>query len=261
MRLIRLIPLVPAALILFSPGYAIAQTTSIFAQGQEAITYTSKTDYFQIGFPTEPKVQEITYPTEYRITLPGRVYTSEVGRSRYTVTAIDYRDAIRIHLARNAKCIADAGADRPGLSAQQRRDLVGDMCQDDGPEEMRGAIMYATWNFVQKAAKVTHFADYNSDVVEGNEIHLINADESRTYAVVHMHEDRLYIAAATVPKGAPASNWFQVSLRFLDASYTPVRYQWVGVGMYKNGWPAPPRAGQGGAGGGQGQQGQGQPGR
>src|SRR2546427_1628817 len=140
----RLIRLVPAALTLLAPPAAFAQ--SGFAPGQEAITYTSRADYFQIDFPTEPKVQEITYPTEYRITLPGRVYTSEVGRNRYTVTVIDYRNAVDIHLARNARCASDAGADRPGLTAQQRRDLVGDQCQDDGPEEMHGAIMYATWN-------------------------------------------------------------------------------------------------------------------
>ena len=162
MRLICLVPFVPAALIMLSPGPAFAQGL----QGQDAISYVSKTDYFSIDFPTEPKVQEITYPTEYRITLPGRVYTSEAGRNRYTVTVIDYRDAVKIHLARNAKCFEDAGANRPGLTPQQRRDAVGDRCQDDGPEEMRGAIEYATWNFVQKAAKVTHLANYNLDVVE-----------------------------------------------------------------------------------------------
>ena len=262
----RLIPLLSAALVLLCPGYVVAQ--SGFAQGQEAITYTSKTDYFQIDFPTEPKVQEITYSTEYRITLPGRVYTSEVGRNRYTVTVIDYRNAVNIHLARNAKCISEAGADRPGLTAQQRRDLIGDLCQDDGPEEMHGAIMYATWNFIQKAAKVTHLADYNLDQVQGNEIHVINPDESRTYAVIHMHENRVYIASATVPKGAPPSNWFQINMRFLDDQFNPVRYQPVGDGVqiYANGYPKPPRAnqGQGGQGrqGGQGAQGQGgQPGR
>jgi hypothetical protein len=240
--MMRLIRLVPALLTLLTPAAAFAQTG--FAPGQEAVAYTSKTDYFQVAFPTEPRVQEITYPTEYRITLPGRVYTSDVGRNHYSVTVIDYRDALKMHQARNARCIADAGADRPGLTAQQRRDLVGDQCQDDGPEEVRGAIMYATWNVVEKAAKVTHLADYNSDVVEGNEIHVVNPDESRTYAIVHMHENRLYIVAATVPRGAPASNWFQVSLRMLDDRFNPVRYQWVGTGMYKNGWPAPPRAGQ-----------------
>jgi hypothetical protein len=141
----RLIRLIPAALILLSPVCAFAQTPSIFAPGQEATDYVNKTDYFSVNFPTAPKTQEITYPSEYRITLPGRVYSSDAGRNHYSVTVIDYRDAIKIHEARNAKCMEDAGANRPGLTPQQRRDAVGDSCQDDGPEEMHGAIMFATY--------------------------------------------------------------------------------------------------------------------
>jgi hypothetical protein len=254
----RLIRLIPAALILLSPVCASAQAPSIFAPGQEATDYVNRADYFSINFIGQPTVREITYPTEYRISLPGRVYTSVVGRNTYTVTVVDYRDAVKIHEARNAKCAEDAGANKPGLTQQQRRDAVGDSCQDDGPEEMHGAIVYATWNFIQKAAKVTHLADYNTDLVQGNEIHVINPDESRTYATIHMHENRLYITQATVPKGAPAANWFQISLRFLDAQYNAVRYTWDGFQLYANGRPTP-RTGQGGGGqGGQGQGGQGQ---
>ena len=62
----------------------------------------------------------------------------------------------------------------------------------------------------------------------------------------------------TVPRGAPAPGLFQISLRFLDNEYNPVRYQWVGTQLYSNGYPRPPRAGRGQ---GQGQQGQGQQGR
>ena len=226
-----------------------------FAQGQDSdpIKYVSKTDYFSIDFPHEPKVQEITYADEYRITLPGRVYTSEAGKNRYTVTVIDYRGAQATHAARNARCIAEDGDKR----------TAGDRCQDDSVKDIRGAIMYATWNFVQKAAKVTHLAYYNSDLIEGNEIHTINPDESRTYAVVHMHENRLYIAEATVPKGAPAANWFQISIQFLDEQYQPVRYSYAGLQIYSNGFPKPPRAGQGrqGGQGPQGGQGAAQPGR
>jgi len=254
----RLIPLVSTVLVLSGAVHAFAQGPSIFVPGQEATEYVSRTDYFSVNFPTAPKIQEITYPSEYRVTLPGRVYSADAGRNHYSVTVIDYRDAIKIHEARNAKCAEDAGANRPGLTPQQRRDAVGDACQDDGPEEMHGAIMYATWNFVQRAAKVTHLADYNTDLVQGNEIHVINPDESRTYATVHMHENRLYITQATVPKNAPAANWFQISLRFLDPQFNAVRYTWDGFQLYANGRPTP-RAGQGGQGrGAQGQGGQGQ---
>ncbi len=229
----RLIPLVPAALILLISGPAFAQ---------EWKEYVSKQDLFSVSFQGEPTVRDITYSTEYRISLPARVYTHQNGQSRYSVTADDYRNAVKLHEERNKKCQAGGGD--------------GDQCQDDGPEEMRGALVYASWNFMNReGAKLTHYAHYNSDVIEGHEIHLTNADGSRTFAVVHMHEDRLYILDATVPRGAPAPGLFQISLRFLDNEYNPVRYQWVGTQLYSNGYPRPPRAGRGQ---GQGQQGQGQ---
>ena len=61
-----------------------------------------------------------------------------------------------------------------------------------------------------------------------------------------MYENRLYIVEATVPKNAPAANWFQISLRMLDENYKPVRYQYSGLMMYSNGYPKPPLANQGG---------------
>jgi hypothetical protein len=225
----RAIALVPAALMLFVSSPALAQSWT---------EYVSRADFFSVSFPGEPKVQDITYDTEYRINLPGRVYTAENAGSRYSVTVIDYREAVKLHAARNEKCKAGGGD--------------GDSCQDDGPEEVRGAIVYASWNFIKRDAKVTHYAHYNSDLVEGHEIHLTNPDKSRTFAVIHMHENRLYILEATVPPRAPAPGLFQISLRFLDSEMNPVRYQWVGTTLYSNGYPPPPRARGQGA---QGQQG------
>ncbi len=232
----RLVPLVPAALILLISGPASAQ---------EWKEYISKQDLFSVSFQGEPTVRDITYASEYRVTLPARIYTHQNGQNRYSVTVVDYRNALKLHEERNKKCQAGGGD--------------GDQCQDDGPEEMRGALVFASWNFMNReGVKVTHYAHYNSDVIEGHEIHLTNADGSRTFGVVHMHEDRLYILEAAVPRGAPAPGLFQVSLRFLDSEYNPVRYQWVGTQLYSNGYPRPPRAGRGQ---GQGQQGQGQQGR
>lgn len=207
------------ALLLSGPGFAQVFTWT---------EYTSRQDYFRVSFPGEPSIEEITYPTEYRITLPGRVYSYEDGPYRFSVTVVDYSNALDIHLERVASCIA-AGGD-------------GDQCQDDGPEEMRGAIVYASWNIMNRdGAKVNHYANYNSDRVEGNAIRLTNADGSRTSAIVHMHEDRLYVAESTVPKGAPAPGAFQISLQFLDNEFRPVRYEWRGTQLYSNGYPPPPR--------------------
>jgi len=217
----RIVPLTAAALVLCAPWPG-------FAQSFAWTDYVSREDYFSVSFPGEPTVEAITYPTEYRITLPGRVYSYDDGPYRYSVTVVDYRDAIDIHLARNEACRA-AGGD-------------GDQCQDDGPEEMRGAIVYASWNIMNReGVEVNHYAHYNSDLVEGHNVRLINADGSRTTAIVHMHEDRLYILEATVPPRAPAPGIFQISLRFLDSDYNRIRYSWQGTQLYINGYPPPPR--------------------
>lgn len=216
-HMLRAVAIVSLAL----PGTVIAQS---FAWTE----YSSRQDYFSVSFPGEPSVREITYPTEYRITLPGRVYSYEDSPYRYSVTVVDYSDAVELHLARVASCQA-AGGD-------------GDLCQDDGPEEMRGAIVYASWNIMSRdGVKVDHYAHYNSDRVEGHAIRLTNADQSRTSAVVHMHENRLYILEGTVPEGAPAPGMFQISLQFLDSEFKPVRYEWEGIRLYSNGYPAPAR--------------------
>ena len=213
---------------LTSAALALSASIPGFAQSLGWTDYVSREDYFSVSFPGEPSVEEITYPTEYRITLPGRVYSHENGAYRYSVTVVDYRNAVDIHLARNEAC-RTAGGD-------------GDQCQDDGPEEMRGAIVYASWNILNReGVEVNHYAHYNSDLVEGHNVRLTNSDGSRSTAIVHMHEDRLYILESTVPPGAPAPGMFQISLRFLDSNYDRVRYSWQGTRLYINGYPRPPR--------------------
>ena len=227
----RHIPFIAAALVVCVAEYALAQ-----GLGLTWSEYVSKEDFFSVNFPGQPTVEKITYPTEYRITLAGRTYRHDSAGGRFSVTVVDYADAIKLHLERNKKCQA-AGGD-------------GDQCQDDGPEEMRGVLVFASWNFMKRdGVKLTHYAHYNSDRVEGHEIHLTNADGSRTFGVVHMHEDRLYILEATVPRGAPAPGLFQISFRFLDKDFRPVRYEWEGTRLYSNGYPPPARTGQGRQGG------------
>ena len=71
---------------------------------QEWIQYASKTDLFGVNFPREPNAQEITYTTEYGITLPGRVYSAGSGPDRYSVTVVDYGGAEKIHTAQAELC-------------------------------------------------------------------------------------------------------------------------------------------------------------
>lgn len=207
----RLIPLVPAA-------FVLCVSWPSFAQGW--IEYASQADLFTVNFPGEPKVRDITYPTEYRITLPGRVHSYEDGPNRYSVTVVNYADVEKIHQARVKNCQG-----------------YPDTCNNPWVGELRGALDYAVRSFLQRDGKVTDYAYSNVDRVEGRRIQLTNADRSRTFVAIHMHDNRLYILEGTVPAGAPPPGLFQQSLGFLDKDGIRVRYEAV----YGNTYPPPPR--------------------
>src|ERR1043166_9028778 len=92
---------------------ALLLATSAPAFAQESISdYVSKLDYFSINFPGQPKIEETTYPDEYRLDpLPARVYTADQGRNHYKVTVVDYRDVPKMHAAGNVKGIHNPGPD------------------------------------------------------------------------------------------------------------------------------------------------------
>ena len=207
MRLISLVP----ALILFMSGPSVAQ---------DWIEYASKADLFTVNFPGQPTVQDISYVTEYRITLPGHVHSYESGSTRYSVTVIDYSDVQKIHAERVKGCTG-----------------YPDTCGNPYVAELRGALEFAAWSFIKRDAKVTYYAYGNTDRIEGRQIQLTNADRSRTFAAIHMHENRLYIFEATVPADAPPPALFQQSLGFLDKNGVSVRYNTI----YTNGYPTPTR--------------------
>jgi hypothetical protein len=75
-------------------------------------------------------------------------------------------------------------------------------------------------------------------------LQLTNPDQSRTFAGIYLHENRLYILEATVPPKAPPPGLFQQSLTFLDEAGNHVRYP----SIYFNRLP-PSRLGRGGRGG------------
>ena len=59
--------------------------------------YENRADRFTVPAPGEPKVETITWDSEYGARFPGRMYRWDQGRTRYSVTVIDYSDAERIH--------------------------------------------------------------------------------------------------------------------------------------------------------------------
>jgi hypothetical protein len=73
-------------------------------------------------------------------------------------------------------------------------------------------------------AKVTYDAWHHIDRVAGQQVNLLNADGTRTFAALYLHQDRLYILDGTVPVKGPEPGLFTQSLNFLDADGARVRY-------------------------------------
>jgi hypothetical protein len=109
-------------------------------------------------------------------------------------------------------------------------------CGNPFNNELRGAIDFALWSFIQRNVKFTHYAYYNSDLVEGRRLQLLNPDQSRTFAAIHMHQNRLYIFEGTVPAGSPPPGLFQQSITWIDKDGNRIRYR----SLYSNNFPAPP---------------------
>jgi hypothetical protein len=190
------------------PGIIAGITVLLAAtlHAQEWSTYTNRLDRFEVNFPGQPKVEEITWPSEYGAVFPGRVYSLEQNGSRYSVTVIDYTDAERIHAARTNHTEADS------LPIYWQVDV-------------QASIAYAATKFRQRpGVKVTYDAFHYIDLVSGHQLQMTNPDQSRTFAGIYLHESRLYILEATVPAKAPPPGLFQQSLGFLDAAGKKVRY-------------------------------------
>jgi hypothetical protein len=228
--------LVSAALILAMSAPALAQ---------EYVEFASRDDRFSVTFPVQPTVTETKYMSQFGAALPARVYSAEPGRGRYVVTVVDYSNIEAILTEKAKACPPGAEACRGGGSSTGAGYWRADFA---------GAVIYATWQFMQRNAKVTYFGWNNIDLVEGHMLSLENPDKSRTSAAVYMHENRLYILEGTVPAGYPVPDFFQQSISWLDESGNGVRYQT----LYHHGLPKPPVANRGG---GQGGRGQGQGGR
>ncbi len=224
LKVMRLIPVVAAAFIVFSSGTAFAQ---------EWTEFISRQDRFTANFPGQPQITETTYKSQFGADLPARVYTARLGRGRYSLTVADFSQLERILTEKAKSCPAGAEACRGGGTST-------------GPgywkADLAGAIIYATWKFMERDAKVTHLLWNNISLVGGHQLHLTNADKSRTLAAIYMHANRLYIAEGTVPEGDPEPGLFQQSLGWLDENGNGIRYET----LYHQAFPPPPLDRRGG---------------
>jgi len=126
------------------------------------------------------------------------------------MTVVDYRSIEKILTAKSKSCPAGAEA-CSGNTAPTSSTGAGYWKAD-----VAGALIYATWQFMERDAKVTHLLWNNVDFVEGHQLQLTNADGSRTLAAIYMQENKLYILEGTVPEGCPEPVIFQQSMGWID---------------------------------------------
>jgi hypothetical protein len=225
----RLMPFVSITLVLSISGPLLAQ---------EWIEFASPEDRFTCNFPVQPKITETTYRSQHEADLPARVYSATQGQNRYSVMVVDFNQAQRILTEKAKSCPAGA---EPCLGGP------GD--EGHWKSDIRGAMDYASWQLMKRDAKLTLFVWATVDQVEGHQLQLTNnADKSRTFAGIYMHQNKLYIIEGTVPAGYPEPALFQQSLGWLDENGVGLRYQ----STYSNNYPAPPRVNRAGRGQGQG---------
>ena len=155
-----------------------------FAQGWTS--YVDREQRFSVNIPSEPTVEDAIYMGERGGTYPARVYTTEQGPNHYSVTVVHFVDA--------------------------------------PPTVVRGSIAHAAWNFRRRGGELTYDAYAQVDRIEGHQLQITNADQSRTYVAIHSHEGRLYILEARVAPASPPPVQFQQSLVILDAEGNRIRY-------------------------------------
>lgn len=221
----RLIACIAAAFVLWGPAPGLAQ---------EWERFVSTEDGFSATFPGTPRVEPMTYATEYRQRLPGRIYSAEDALGRYSTTVVDYRGVQKLHDEAVAKCRAANGADG----------LDGDACQNDFRVDVAGAMDYAAWNLMKRdGVRTTHYMWYFLELVAGRLLQLTNPDQSRTFAVIHQHDGRLYIHQATVPPRMPEPILFMQNLGFVNEQGLNIRYKTFYTEGYGAEWhfPTAPR--------------------
>jgi hypothetical protein len=191
---------IPVALVAVSIGLA----TPAFAQ--EWGDFASPEDRFSINFPGQPKVETITWVSEFGLKLPGRVYTAFRGPEKYVITVVDYSGAEKEYFA-TPKAPSFQG------TGYWRIDIMA-------------SVQYAATKLYRyrPGAKVTYDAWHHIDRVAGQQVNLINPDKTVTFASIYLHDNRLYILEGTVPAGAPDPGLFTQSISFLDAGGKRVRY-------------------------------------
>ena len=200
------------------------------ALAQQWAEFVSREDGFSVNFPGAPELTTTTYRSEYGADLPARVYRAARGPEHYSMTVVDYRPIEALLTAKAEQCPPFADERCTGFGAGA---IVG---AGYWRTDIRAALVWASWQFMQRDVEVTHYMWNFVDLIEGHQLQLTsNADQSRTFVSIYMHEDRLYIMEGAVPPRFPEPGLFQQSLGFVDANGNHIRYR----DYYDNDYPPP----------------------
>ena len=221
-------------------AFVFALSIAATASAQEWDEYVNTQDGFKLNFPGKPKSTEATWTSQMNYVLPMRTYSAEKGSERYSITVVDYSGIEQQGIERAKTC--------PPGNANCRANAPPALGPGYSHHDERGAIIFATFKLLQRDAKLNYMAWEWQDMVEGNLLQLTNnADRSRTFAWIGMHEQKLYILEGTVPAGYPEPGLFQQSMGWVDKDGNGIRYQGIysnsfhGMGVY----PVPARVGAG----------------
>jgi hypothetical protein len=167
----------------------------MFAPGpafaQDWINYFDTEQRFSINLPGEPTIEDTTIVSQRGDTYPERIYRANDGESTYIVKVVDYAEA-RV-------------------------------------SDVRGSVAWEAWHYrmdAQDTGGEIRFDGYAQiDRIEGHQLQIVNADQSRTFIAIHLLARRLYVLEATVPERVPPPMLFQVSLQMLDENGERVRFE------------------------------------
>jgi hypothetical protein len=198
---------------LISSALVLALSSAALAQEWEE--FLSPEERFTCNFPGKPTITETTWTSQFGAVLPARTYSGTSGAGRFSVTVVDYSPIQRLLSERSMSCT-------PGAETCQG---IHDWGLGYWKNDVRGAVTYAANTFLHRDAKIENVMANFADLVAGEELQLTNnKDQSRTFASIYMHANRLIILEATVPKNYPPPTIFQQSLGWLDEQGNRIRY-------------------------------------
>ena len=210
--------------------FVLSVSGSGFAQ--EWSEYINRDDLFTVHLPTKPKVETITYTSEFNGELPARLYTAEDSLGRYSLTVVDFYTNIEQIAAERVKTCP------PGNEPCRGGPVIG---WGYWRIELRGALVWASWKYLQKDVKLIHYMWNNVDLVEGHEMTVVsNVDRSKSYVSIY-----LLTKAASISSTRPC----RMERRLLDccthpcASSTPKAILFAIRASTRRVMPCPPAPG------------------